>query len=89
MLFSNIPTPLPLKNDAGHVSSKHRPTRENSVILPTADVTEELTRLFKKADTTADGKISLKELAWSISKYETSYFGFDLFILPVGFDAES
>jgi hypothetical protein len=38
------------------------------VILPTADVTEELTRLFKKADTTADGKISLKELAWSISK---------------------
>jgi hypothetical protein len=68
MLFSNIPTPLLLKNDAGHVSSKHRPTRENSVILPTPDVTEELTRLFKKADTTADGKISLKELAWSISK---------------------
>jgi hypothetical protein len=68
MLFSNILTLLLLKNEPGNVSSKHRPTRENSVVLPTADVTEELTRLFKKADTTADGKISLKELAWSISK---------------------
>lgn len=33
-----------------------------------ADVRLELERLFKKADTTADGKLSKKELAWSISK---------------------
>jgi hypothetical protein len=47
----------------------HRSASEKKSILPaTEDVKIELQRLFKKSDTTADGKITKKELAWAISK---------------------
>ena len=48
----------------------HRTAREKSEVVVTAteDVKIEITRLFKKTDTTADGKITKKELAWAISK---------------------
>ena len=54
------------------VASRTTPTRQKTSHSEEpevgADVRHELSRLFKKADTTADGKLSKKELAWSISK---------------------
>jgi hypothetical protein len=59
-------------DDLGH-RVHHRAARDKdddaSGILPTDFVREELKRLFKKADTTADGLVSKKELSWSISRY--------------------
>ena len=54
----------------------HRSAREKSEVVVTAteDVKIEIKRLFKKTDTTADGKITKKELAWAISKYVITKF---------------
>ena len=62
---------LTLKNgDVTMTVRHHRSAIEKSeVVVPaTEDVKIEIKRLFKKTDTTADGKITKKELAWAVSK---------------------
>jgi hypothetical protein len=59
-------------DDLGH-RVHHRAARDKdneppAGVLPTDHVRDELKRLFKKADTTADGLVSKKELSWSISR---------------------